>query len=392
MFKSNFNGEKLKLARRFNKLTLSEMSDYLNVSKQMVSKYEKNLSQPSSESLFQLEKLLGFPRKFYFESNFENSKVGNTYFRALTKATKKDLEAQKIRIDLLSIIYQFIDDYIELPRLNFPELDPAGNSIEELAAAARDFWGLDEKPIENMVKLLEVNGFFVSTSKFNINVIDAYTQVRNIGGKESFIIVLGNDKGNYFRRQFDAAHELAHVLMHDAYLDLSTLSRDEEKNIEAEANSFASAFLLPAGPFIKDISIMPTDLDHYAYLKKKWHVSVGVMVRRAFNLGVISSSDYEKLQRTITRRGWRQKEPLDRLTRPTSPVLLPKAIITLLEEKVFDGASLMEELSFEYDFSISSSMLEDLVGLENGTIDKYHSNNSIPNVVIDIKNKARSNN
>lgn len=95
MFKSNFNGEKLKLARRFNKFTLSDMADYLDVSKQMISKYEKSLSQPSNESLLHLESLLGFPRRFYFEKDLLSSKVGNTYFRALTRATKKDLEAQK---------------------------------------------------------------------------------------------------------------------------------------------------------------------------------------------------------------------------------------------------------------------------------------------------------
>lgn len=386
MFKSNFNGDRLKLARRFNKLTLTEMAEYLNVSKQMISKYEKNQSQPSSESLFQLEQLLGFPRRFYFEDNIKESKVGNTYFRALSKATKKDLEAQKIRIDLLSVIYKFIDDYIELPALNYPEFDLTYSSIEEMAVQARSFWKLGEAPIENMVKLLEANGFIVSTSKFNIDVIDAYTQVREINGKECFIIVLGSDKGNYFRRQFDAAHELAHVLIHDAYLDLSTLSKEEEKEIEAEANNFASAFLLPRDPFIKDISIMPTDLNHYVYLKKKWHVSVGAMVRRAFNLGVISSSEYDKLQRTITRWGWRREEPLDRETRPTSPVLLSKSIITLLDEKIFNGTSLMDELTYEYKISITSSMLEDLVGLENGTVEKYRPTNVIPNVVLELKN------
>ena len=51
--------------------------------------------------------------------------------------------------------------------------------------------------------------------------------------------------------------------------------------MEQEANEFASAFLLPKESFIRDVSMFPIDLDHYVFMKKKWHVSVGVMIRRA---------------------------------------------------------------------------------------------------------------
>jgi len=388
MITSNFNGERLKLARRFNKLTLVELAGQLNVSKQMISKYEKNLSQPGGEVIFLLEKVLGFPRNFYFDEDFNHGKVGNTYFRSLAKATKKDIESQKIRIDFLSVVYSFIEDYIELPSQNFPLLHFEDNeklNIEKTAQLVREYWGLAEKPIKNMVELLEINGVVVSTSKMNLEVIDAYTQVREINGKDTYFVILGNDKGSRYRRQFDAAHELAHILLHEGYLDVSTLSKEEEREIENQANDFASAFLLPKDAFIRDVSMMPNNLNHYLFLKKKWHVSVGAMVRRAYNLGVITNSQYTTLQRNMSKKGWRTEEPLDNKSEPTSPVLLPKSFKTLLEEDIFDGYSLLEELSTVYKFPIHENTLEDLVGLEKGTLTKYKTNKR--SVLVELKQK-----
>lgn len=47
--------------------------------------------------------------------------------------------------------------------------------------------------------------------------IDAFTQQQNINGEKHFLIVLGNDKDSATRRQFSLAHELGHIIMHDAF-------------------------------------------------------------------------------------------------------------------------------------------------------------------------------
>ncbi|MGR6010049.1 helix-turn-helix domain-containing protein [Bacillus cereus] len=52
MITSKFNGERLKLARRFNAMSLLDLAGKLSISKQMVSKYEKNISPPSGKSCF----------------------------------------------------------------------------------------------------------------------------------------------------------------------------------------------------------------------------------------------------------------------------------------------------------------------------------------------------
>lgn len=371
MKQAQFNGERLKVARRFNKLTLAELAEQVNVTKQMLSKYEKNLSQPSAEVIMQLESSLGFPRNFFYEKSLYSDSIGNTYFRSLSKATKKDIEAQKLRVDFLEPIFKLIDDYIELPPANIPNFS-SDITIEEAARKLREEWNLGNGPIKNMVELLEVNGIVVSTSKMNLQVIDAYTQTRKINNKDVYFVVLGNDKGSYFRRQFDGAHELGHIILHESNLDISTLSTEQEKQIETEANQFASALLLPEESFVRDVVIMPTNLDHYLYLKKKWNVSVGAMVRRAYSLNIINSAQYTTLQRKMSSNGWRTIEPFDENYLPTKPVLLSEAVKVLLENNVFNGISLLATLAEQYELSLRTEMFEDLIGLSNGTLQKYY--------------------
>lgn len=366
-----FNGERLKAARRFNKLTLAELAEKVNVSKQMISKYEKDLSQPSAEIIIQLESSLGFPRKFFYEKTLYSNSIGNTYFRSLSKVTKKDIEAQKLRVDFLEPIFKLVDDYIELPDANIPIFN-SDTDIEVAATKLREEWNLGNGPIKNIVELLEINGIVVSTSKMNLQEIDAYTQARKINNQNVYFVILGNDKGSYFRRQFDGAHELGHIVLHESNLDISTLSIEQEKEIEAEANQFASAFLLPEETFSRDVSIMPTNLDHYLYLKKKWHVSVGAMVRRAYSLNIITPAQYSTLQRKMSTKGWRTLEPFDEKFSPTKPVLLSEAIKVLLENNIFNGITLLTTLADQYELSIHPEMFEDLIGLTNGTLQKYY--------------------
>lgn len=60
-----FNGQRLKEVRLFNQYTITALAEELDVSKQMVSKYENLNSQPSKETLFQMSNLLKFPREFF---------------------------------------------------------------------------------------------------------------------------------------------------------------------------------------------------------------------------------------------------------------------------------------------------------------------------------------
>ena len=144
--------------------------------------------------------------------------------------------------------------------------------------------------------------------------------------------------------------------------DTSSLSKDEYKLIENQANEFASAFLLPRSSFLKDL-IYPTNLDFYVELKKKWRVSIGAMMVRAYKLNVISYNQYQYMIKQASKKGWRIKEPLDDELKLPKPVLIKKAIEMLIENNVFTKRKLVEEIN-NSSISINRNEIEFLLGLD----------------------------
>ena len=55
----------------------------------------------------------------------------------------------------------------------------------------RNYWGLGDKPISNIINVLEMNGFILSSINTNTMDIDAFTHYVKINGKEYFCIVVG---------------------------------------------------------------------------------------------------------------------------------------------------------------------------------------------------------
>ena len=103
------------------------------------------------------------------------------------------------------------------------------------------------------------------------------------------------------RGRMDAAHELGHLLLH----------RDGRvcgQEAEAEANAFASAFLLPKDTISRELPRTP-DLHRLLALKPRWGVSVAALVRRGFGLGIYSEWQYKSAFIELSRRGWRSGEP-----------------------------------------------------------------------------------
>lgn len=167
---------------------------------------------------------------------------------------------------LAGYIYDYLSQYIDFPDLNLPDTslynsDWDNSLIEDLALKVREHWGISDNPIGNIVRLLEKNGIMVFSVDTDSQKVDAFCQHRT--GRP--FIFLGNDKQSAFRRQFDAGHELGHILMHSDIDDQEVLSREENKLLEKQANYFASALLLPADAFAKTVT--STSLLHFVELK-----------------------------------------------------------------------------------------------------------------------------
>ena len=83
------------------------------------------------------------------------------------------------------------------------------------------------------------------------------------------------------------------MVMHQSVTRSQVATLAEFKVIESEADAFASAFLLPPGPFAEDL-YAPT-LDGMRMLKPKWKTSIAAMVHRASDLAFVSESQARRL-------------------------------------------------------------------------------------------------
>ena len=380
---NNFNGERLKLARIYRNKTASELADEIGVSRQAVLQYEKNESNPKLETEFSIITTLHFPRDFFYMDNLSSIPVENTFFRALSTTKKIDLQTQEEKTKFIVYIYNFFNNFFNYPQLDLPIIDVDINlnkkeNIEDIATNIRNYWELGSQPIENMVNLLENKGIIVSTLNIKNKKIDAFTQVHEINNKKKYCVVLSNDKQSVARRNFDAAHELGHIILHNNIEKLDELSVEEQRKLEEQANSFAAAFLLPKNVFFNDLKD-PLNLEYYKELKKKWKVSIAAMVMRARELGRINNSQYIELVKTMNYRKWRIREPLDNHWKLQETILFKKSIAMLKDNNILSGSQIVYEIG-KYGLPMYSEDIEDLLDLEKGTLseeNKIENNNIV---------------
>ncbi|MEQ2529428.1 XRE family transcriptional regulator [Bacillaceae bacterium CLA-AA-H227] len=364
-----FNPKRLREARLIRGLSIKEFADEIGVSKQAVSQFELGDYIPKTETMMAIINKLQFPKTFFYR-DFKEQYVGNTFFRANATATKKSKQAQFNTTLLAGYIYEYLSDYIDFPDLNLPEtsqidLDWDDDSIEDLALKLRDHWGIGDNPITNIVYLLEKNGIMVFSVDTEDEKVDAFCQHR----KGRPFMFLGNDKQSAFRRQFDGGHELGHILMHKDVDNQDVLDKAEFKIVEKQANRFASALLMPADAFAKTVT--STSLLNFIELKKYWNVSIGAMLRRCLDLNIIDEAKYTSLQKQISMRKMRKKEPLDDVYPIQEPVVLKKSIQMILENNIKNELQLIQEMSVPQEY------IEMLCTLEKGTLNYRESEPTI---------------
>lgn len=363
----NFNGEQLKKARVYRGYTVGELAELSGYQRQTISMYENGKSTPIDISvIMNLSRVLNFPPQFFTDQSVKLSS-GSTYFRALLTTNKKYRNQQEQKMEFVAALYSFIQEYVDFPELNLPEI-PCDVSPEEAAGILRKHWGLGDRPISNLIYTVEENGIIVTSFKTETDDVDAFSKMIEIEGEQRYFIGYSSNKTSAARIHFDVAHELGHICLHGWSEDVESLSKEEFKEREEQAHRFAAAFLLPESTFRRDVIAGPYSLPYYKQLKQKWKVSMAAMIRRAYTLNIISADDYQMLVRTMQRRSIWKNEPLDDVLITSEPSLLRTSVMMLLSEKVFTPKEFVDELSFDFGLSLYSEEIEHLLNLPENTL------------------------
>ncbi|MBO3311650.1 helix-turn-helix domain-containing protein [Clostridium perfringens] len=348
MFDNSINGERIKQARIYRGLSQAQLADKLNVTKQAISKYETNKMNLNISTIALLPKALGFPLSFFNNHKKINSNNDIVFFR--TKDIPKKTQAQlREKINVMeNEVIEYFENYIEFPSLNIPDfsdllLDETCNynreKIIEVCKRLRECWGIENEPIDNLMYILQVNGFIINKQYIDQNKTDGFS--KNLNDKA--IIFVSANKESAVRTRFDLAHELGHLVLH-RNIEFEELG---EKSIEMDADFFASEFLYPRDEFIKEIQNSPLNFELFIRLKEKWKISIQAIIRKCKDFNLISEEKYIYFQKRISYNGWRKKEPLDERIIEEEPRLLKDIIELLNDNNVLSKKTLLREIDLD---------------------------------------------
>lgn len=358
MSKKIFNGKKLKNARVYRAKTVDLLAKETKINKKDIMAFESDKYKPTLENEMKLANSLNFPRDYFSERDAANVVVENTHIRTESTLPRVDDIAFKEKLVMTHRLLNFIQGYIKFPEMNLPNNLNRNDDIEVLAENVRNYFGLGDGPIGNMVSLLEANGIFISATNIDKKGALAFSQKQTIDKDSRYFISLGNDRKSAPIRNYDLAYELAYIIATETNIQSKKFSKDE----------FACAFLMPKESFIVDLE-KAHELEDYLELKKKWIVPVWAMILRGYQLGKVSYKKYMYLMNEMDKKGWSKKEPLDDNIKSTHPILLKKAFDMIIEGKIMNEGLFMNNLS-NYGLSIYPQDVEELLGLKDGTLSK----------------------
>lgn len=356
----SFLGSRLTEAREARGIASRKaLADLMKRAASTVIRWEEGESFPEPPAIAELATILGVPEDFFFSQRPDEA--GPIFFRSFKGALKGERLVQKVRLLWLEDITAVAEHYAFLPEVSVPELTSdlsfkllRNEDFEALAFELREHWSLGQRPIPDMVALLESKGVIVASEPMETTQLDGLSRW---GADGRPYVLLASDKQSYARRQFDAAHELAHLVLHQRVVE----SEIEEnlKLLEDQAHRFASAFLLPESQYAVEMSNI--SLSELERQKVRWMVSIKAQIMRLSRLGLIDSSSSTKLYKAYSARGYQSKgEPYDDVWALQQPSTLADVFRALID------AGQVSKEALRLDLPLLPHDVESLAGLPSG--------------------------
>lgn len=323
-----FVGEQLRLARIAWGLSLEEVGQAVQATRQYIQQLETGAKKPNSEMVAALADVLGIEPMFLRSHTHSSVKPEQCHFRKQMTTPVSVTSLVLARGSILDRLAGELDRLLRLPAVKFPDI-PASSpeDIERAAEEARHYWGLGtDGPIVSMMRVVENAGAVVTCLGGISERVDALSMDR-----PRPIIVRSAAKESLCRLRFDLAHETGHLVMHRG---LQTGDRETED----QANRFGSAFLLPRVAFLREFPRGRTlNWTEIFNMKLRWKVAARAIVRRAYDLGAISAAQYRTANIHLVKSGQAKCERYDDQLPMEQPELLDAALDKL--EKIRPGST-----------------------------------------------------
>jgi Zn-dependent peptidase ImmA (M78 family) len=284
-----FNIRRLELARKRRRYTAKILAEKAQIAPVTLSRVVNGLQAPDDETVSKLIKALRYPHDFFFRDDIDPIDASTASFRSLKAITARERDAALAAGELAYEMADWVRAQFNLPTADLLDL---GHEHDPAAAARtlRQRWAIGERPIGNMVKLLETKGVRVFSLAENTKNVDAFSCWRN---SEPYVFL--NTFKSTERSRFDAAHELGHLVLHKHG------GAKQGRSVEHEAHLFAASFLMPRDDVLATIPFV-TSLDQIVRTKTRWGVSVAALAYRLHKLNSLTDWQYRTYCIQINRK------------------------------------------------------------------------------------------
>ncbi len=338
MVSANFNHDLLRIARQTRGWSQTELSARSGVSQANLSKLENGLIGPTEEVLGRVSKALGFPEDFFFQNDRIIGLPMSVRYRKRASVGQKTIDRLEAELNIRILHLRKLLDAVELePELPLPRLDvdDYGGDPERIAELVRRTWLVPSGPIRNLVAWVERAGCIVIHCDFAALKVDGFTV--QIPDMPPCIFLNRNMPAD--RQRFSLAHELGHVVMHQV----------PSPEMEDEADSFASALLMPERDIRPHLSGPRLTIQKLAALKPVWRVSMASLLVRAKDIGAITENQSRYLWRQMSSMGYRRAEPAELDFEMETPSILREILRFHFEELGYTVSDLARALCTSED-------------------------------------------
>ncbi len=313
--RSEFSGSRLRLARAFKGLTQADLAQLVGKTHQYIGYLEAGHKLPTDVLVDAIAQECGFAPSFLFGDTIEEFRDEDCHFRRRASTPVSVRTRVLAHGTLFAMLVTYLDEALSLPEDDVPSIRvESRDDIERAAEACREHWDLGKDvPIKNLTRAIERAGVVVTRFEGSSTKIDAFSR----SGKRS-VIVLNTEKESPSRTRFDLAHETGHLVMHGGLIT-------GDGDSEAQADQFASAFLMPRAGFAREFPRSHRlEWPVLFRLKKRWGASVGAIVRRAYDLRLIDAATYQRGYKYMAAQGWLKGEPEE--VSDEEPEIVPLAL------------------------------------------------------------------
>jgi Zn-dependent peptidase ImmA (M78 family)/transcriptional regulator with XRE-family HTH domain len=283
-----FDGSQVTVARQLSGLTQVELGELIESRcKEDPAKRVRNWASgvhPSPPLLEQLAIATGVDAAFFFTPRRRIAPLQPPLFCKHTAATLRARSQAEGLIHLAEKVVCFAEDQTgKVIRPNLPTVENLrleGDIAERAARLAREWMGLDDGPVDDVIGLAEQFGVLVAFS-YGLRT-----------DERALVILNPTDQDRYFMR-FKFAHEIGHLVMHKG-LDTKKLKKPVQREVEAGANRFAAEFLTPSRGVMSTLR-EARETNSWKGLfaaKEYWGVPVKSVIMRMSSLGLLNDDEY----------------------------------------------------------------------------------------------------